>query len=219
MPGCRCAGGCVCAFTSENSETVSLTITGTGSAGNPVNFEAEAVLVPDAVAPLAGDNPLKAAANGLWVDGATIVVLLGDGVSPLVFANPLKADGDGALYVDGVNLSSHGGMEVYQDHGDAGASETLDLANGNVHRIVLDQASCAITLAGATAGVSCSMTLIVDQDSAAVPGVLTWVDNVDFNNATPPTLATGNDDRDVLTLLTVDGGARWLCFHCATDMG
>ena len=245
MPGCRCTGGCVCAITDGDGETVALSVVGNGSAGAPFVITAEAILVPDGDAPLTGANPLKSASNGLYALLALLDILdtdsidlgiTGDGSvatpyvvtaaarlksdadSPLVFANPLKLDSDG-LYVDGVNLSSHGGMEVYQDHGNAGTTETLDLANGNVHRIVLDSASCAITLAGSTSGVACSMTVIVDQASSAVPGVLTWVNNVDFNNATAPTLATGNDDRDVLTLLTVDGGTRWLCFHCATDMG
>lgn len=108
-----------------------------------------------------------------------------------------------------------GGLDGYQDHSTTGATETIDLANGNVHRIVLD-AACTLTFTGATTANGCTFTLIVDQDGTG-SRLITWPASVDWAGGVAPTLSTGANDRDVLTFLTVDGGTRWMGFMAGAD--
>ncbi len=109
-----------------------------------------------------------------------------------------------------------GGRETYQNHGNAGSTETIDLTNGNVHRIVLD-ANCTLTFSGTAASVACSFTLIVVQDGTG-SRTITWPASVDWPAATAPTLSTGANDVDILVFLTVDNGTTWYGFVSGQDM-
>lgn len=95
---------------------------------------------------------------------------------------------------------SGGGRELVQAHGATGATETIDLAAGNVHTATQDEA-CVWTFTGATAGVACSFLLILE----GVTGAATWPASVNWADGTAPTL-TG---RCVLSFVTVDGGTVW----------
>ena len=110
-----------------------------------------------------------------------------------------------------------GGREVYSNHGNAGATETIDLANGNVHRIVLD-ANCTLTFSGSTASVACSFTLVVVQDATGSRTV-TWPASVDWPAATAPTLSTAANKVDILTFVTVDNGTTWWGFLSGLALG
>ena len=112
-----------------------------------------------------------------------------------------------------------GGKEQYDSHGGAavGATETIDLANGNVHRCILDE-NVTFTFTGSTASVACSFTLILVQDGTGTNSV-TWPASVDWAAATAPTIASGANDVTVLTFLTVDNGTTWYGFLAGSDMG
>lgn len=94
-----------------------------------------------------------------------------------------------------------GGLETVQTHGNTGATETIDVANGNVHIVTQDQA-CVYTFANpASATTGCSFTLIM----TAVTGAATWPASVNWPAGVAPTL-TG---RCILTFVTTDGGTNW----------
>jgi hypothetical protein len=59
-----------------------------------------------------------------------------------------------------------GGKEDFQDHGPAGATQTIDLANGNVHSITLN-ANCTLTFtnSGMVNSKAYSFTLIAKQNN------------------------------------------------------
>lgn len=109
-----------------------------------------------------------------------------------------------------------GGSELYQSHGNTGSTETIDLASGAVHRIVLDD-NCTLTFTGAAADVAYSFTLIVVQDGGG-GNTITWPASVDWPGAAAPTLSSGGGDVDVFTFLTTDGGTIWLGFTAGQDM-
>lgn len=97
---------------------------------------------------------------------------------------------------------------TYQNHGNAGATETIDLENGNVHRIVLDQ-NCTLTFSNPPGtGTYGQFRLIVVQDATG-SRTITWPGSVDWSSAAAPTLSTGANDVDVLDFFTVDGGTTW----------
>lgn len=94
-----------------------------------------------------------------------------------------------------------------QSHGATSTTETLDLANGDVHGITLD-ANCTLTLSGATSGKACAMTVIVTQDGTG-GWTLTWPASVKWPAGTAPTLTGTAGSVDAFTLLTIDGGTTW----------
>jgi coenzyme F420-reducing hydrogenase delta subunit len=113
---------------------------------------------------------------------------------------------------------------VIKDYGEtlttnatSGATETLDLTNGNVFDVTLS-ANCTFTFSNPPAsGTAGSFTLILRQDGTG-SRTATWPASVDWPSATAPTLSTGASDVDVFTFLTVDGGTTWLGFTAGLDL-
>lgn len=101
-----------------------------------------------------------------------------------------------------------GGKDVLNTVAAAGATETLDLADGNVHDVTLD-ANCALTLTGATNGVACSVAILLRQGSGA-PYTVDWSgQDISWVGGSEPDLATAEDEWNLIALLTLDGGTTW----------
>ena len=127
---------------------------------------------------------------------------------------PLSGDIDDALRGDGTwgalgdfVTVDDGGKETVSTVAASGATEALDLGAGNVHDLTLT-ADCTITLTGATAGVACSMLILLRQDGTG-GWLVTWPGSVSWPDATPPVLATDPNAVDVVSLVTLDGGTTW----------
>ena len=116
------------------------------------------------------------------------------------------ADDDHTQYV----LKTDGGKEVVSTVAAAGATETLDLADGNVHDVTLD-ADCTLTFAGATNGVACSFTLVLRQDGTG-GWTTTWPGSVVWAGGSAPTLDETASSVSVLTFFSLDGGTVWYGF-------
>jgi hypothetical protein len=101
-----------------------------------------------------------------------------------------------------------GAPEPYQNHGNTGSTETVDVTAGTVHRAVLDAATVTFTFTGAVSGTAASFTLLLVQDATG-GRLAAWPGAVDWAGGTAPTLSTAANARDVLTFLTVDGGTVW----------
>jgi hypothetical protein len=109
--------------------------------------------------------------------------------------------------------------------GDTGAAPAIDETDGNVQTHTLDTATVTFALpaaAGLQAGTS--LTLILLQDGSGsrvgvfqVSGATTLVK---WAGGTAPTLSTGAADIDILTFMTIDGGATptWYGFVAGQDM-
>lgn len=103
-----------------------------------------------------------------------------------------------------------------QAHGNTGATETIDLENGNVHSITLDQ-NCTLTFSNPPASGSYGeFRLIVTQDATG-SRTITWPASVDWPGGTAPTLSTGANDVDVLDFFTIDAGTIWRGTHTVAD--
>jgi hypothetical protein len=108
--------------------------------------------------------------------------------------------------------------ETVHAGGDTGATVTLDETDGNVQSWTLD-ASCTFTMpSGSGLKPGTSMTLILTQDGSSRTGTFT---NVKWAGGTAVTLSTGDDDVDILTFTTFNGGANpvWYGFAAGLDMG
>jgi hypothetical protein len=109
-----------------------------------------------------------------------------------------------------------GGREDVSTVAAAGTTETLNLADGNVHDVTLDD-NCTFTFSGTAASVACGFTLILRQDGTGSRTV-TWPASVDWPGGTAPTLTTTASAVDVFTFLTVDNGTTWLAFVAGQDI-
>ena len=102
--------------------------------------------------------------------------------------------------------------------GNTGATVTLAETNGNVQSWTLN-ASCTFTMpSGSGLKPGTSMTLILTQDGSSRTGTFT---GVKWAGGTAVTLSTGDDDVDILTFTTFNGGASpvWYGFAAGLDMG
>ena len=101
--------------------------------------------------------------------------------------------------------------ESFQDHGNAGATETIDYAVARTHALTLDT-SCTLSFTGWPASGSLGqIELWVYHDNTSNSRVVTWPAAVKFPFGNPPEMPTttsGALTRFVLT--TRDGGSTIL---------
>lgn len=102
-----------------------------------------------------------------------------------------------------------GGGDVLSTVAASGSTETLDLADGNVHDVTLTD-DCTFTFAAVDATRARSFTLFLRQ-GVGFPHLATWPGSVEWAGGAP-TLATGSGEVDVLTFVTLDGGTVWYGF-------
>lgn len=98
----------------------------------------------------------------------------------------------------------------------AGATETLDIENGNAFDITLDQA-CTLTFSNPIAsGNMASFTLLLRQNGTGGYAT-TWPASVDWGDGSAPTLVTTASSVTLLGFITVDGGTIWHGFVGSHD--
>jgi hypothetical protein len=103
-------------------------------------------------------------------------------------------------------------------NGTSGSTDTIDLEDGNFHKVTLT-ANCTFTFSNPPAsGTAGSFTLFLIQDGTGSRTV-TWPGTVDWAAATAPTLTTTAAAVDVLTFITLDGGTIWNGFVAGQAMG
>jgi hypothetical protein len=123
------------------------------------------------------------------------------------------ADNDHPQYA----LTTDGEQHVINVVAASGSTETLDLADGNVHDVTLTD-DCTLTLAGATNGVECQMRILLRQ-GASPPHLVTWPGSVEWVGGVEPTLQTALNSWDWVSLVTLDGGTTWYGQHAGTSSG
>ena len=106
-----------------------------------------------------------------------------------------------------INLKDY--SEEENDITSSSGTITVDIETGNVFEIALFENITTMTLSNPSiAGTSCSITLILKQDSTS-GWTITWPASVDWPAAVAPTLSIGSDEVDIVVLMTIDGGTRW----------
>jgi hypothetical protein len=90
----------------------------------------------------------------------------------------------------------------------SGATDTIDLTDGNVHNVTLT-ANCTFTFSNPPAsGTSGSFTLFLNQDGTG-SRTATWPSEVKWAGGTAPTLTTTASRTDILVFTTIDAGTLW----------
>lgn len=196
-----------------NATAIGITKGGTG--------QATAVAAFDALSPVTtlGDIIYRDGSNNVRLAGNTTTTRkwlrqTGDGANSAAPAWDTIAAGD----VDSIAINMGDQLltrPVIKDYGEtlvtvaaSGATYTIDLENGNVFDITMDQ-DCTFTFSNPPAsGTAGSFTLYLRQDgtggwTATLPG------SVVNSGGSAPTPSTGVSEWDKLVYQTIDGGTTW----------
>lgn len=114
------------------------------------------------------------------------------------------------LSTDGTNAAWYAVRDILfptQAHGNTGATEDFDLANGLFHTCTVDQNTTFTFSNPATTGTACAFYIEITNGGAYT---ITWPGSVSWDAATAPTLQSSG--VDLLGFVTRDGGATWLGF-------
>lgn len=104
--------------------------------------------------------------------------------------------------------------EAVKAHGTTGGSITINLEDGNVHTITLDEATTFTFSNPPASGKAGSLTIILTQHSTAVS--VTWPASVDWAFGSTPSLSGDSKDY-VLVFLTTDAGTTWRGWLSGSD--
>jgi hypothetical protein len=158
--------------------------------------------------------------NGVSFDGTANITVVDSAALPATGGTLAGVTLSGAV-VGADQLISAPIMKDYSETvhagGDTGANVTLDETDGNVQSWTLD-ASCTFTMpSGSGLKPGTSLTLILTQDGSSRTGTFT---GVKWAGGTAVTLSTGDDDVDILTFTSFNGGASpvWYGFAAGLDM-
>lgn len=111
-----------------------------------------------------------------------------------------------AAFQDFVLRYGGGREKTYSATATTGAT-TVDLANGNSQVLTL-ASNTTLTITGATASTSCTVSLHLVQDGTG-SRIVTWPGGVQWPGGTAPTLSTAAGAHDLVVLETLDGGTTW----------
>lgn len=90
----------------------------------------------------------------------------------------------------------------------SGTTETLNLEDGNVHDVTLDN-NCTFTFSNPPAsGTYGEFRLILRQDGSGSHSV-TWPASVDWSAGVAPTISTAASSVDIYDFCTLNGGTTW----------
>ena len=108
--------------------------------------------------------------------------------------------------------TTEGGGDVISTVASSGSTETVDLADGNVHDITLT-ADCTFTFTAPAAGRARAWTLFLREDGTGGHANDTvWPGSVIWAGGSAPTLDDTAGAVNVLTFVTLDGGSVWYGF-------
>jgi len=101
--------------------------------------------------------------------------------------------------------------ETVYDVGNTGPTQTIYLANGNIHTLTLNTASVAITLSNTSLASSRlhSITLFLTQDTVGSRTIDWSTNTIKWPNVGQPVLSTNANVTDIITLFTTSAGTIW----------
>jgi len=119
--------------------------------------------------------------------------------------------------VERAHLRDYGETVVGGSAGiNAGEAYTVDLENGNVFNLILNEATCELSFTNAfPSGAATSFTLMLKQDSTGGREV-TWPSNIMWPGDNAPTLTTTANEADIFSFITINAGALWFGVHGGT---
>lgn len=157
-----------------------------------------------------GDTFTCEATSSGWASSSPVVLTM----SQEALDDLAQADGAGQV------LSDHELKDICETRTAPESSSgtlTLDIENGNVFEVELDENVTTLTISNPPAsGKAGAFTLILKQDATGSRTV-TWPGSVKWAGGTAPTLTTDANAIDILTFVTTDAGTTWYGFVGGLD--
>ena len=171
--------------------------------------------LPSNVLPLSGGAMTGAITTNSTFDGVDIATRDAVLTSTTTTANAALPKAGGTLSGAIVGADQIISAPVLKDVGEtcvenltSGATDTIDLTDGNVHDVTLT-ANCTFTFSNPPAdGTSGTFTLFLNQDGTG-SRTATWPSEVKWAGGTAPTLTTTASRTDILVFTTIDAGTIW----------
>ena len=112
-----------------------------------------------------------------------------------------------------------GYSEVQVSTNAASGTVTLNQADGNVQYLLLSgNTTIDFAASDTAAGLSNSMTIVVQQPASGGPFTVTWPTGTLFNGGTEPTQSTTASAIDVYTAVLLSGSTNWMVFQAGKGM-
>ena len=86
---------------------------------------------------------------------------------------------------------------------------TADCSTGNSFYHLLTENTTFTLSNPSPTGKFCQITIVIQQDGAGGAYTVAWPASVKWVSATAPTISTGNNAVDIVTLFTIDAGTTW----------
>lgn len=159
------------------------------------------------ITPILGQDPPIPPAGNVPYDGSGV----GSGSTDVQDAlDELFTD------VSGLVTRNYGGQDYVKDHGSMGATETIDLADGNYHYGTLD-ADCTFTFTGTGTGAAgFTLELLEDGTGGWDP---TWPGSVVWPGGSAPTHDTTPGTTTIYVFVSRDAGTVWHGFQSGAGTG
>lgn len=163
-------------------------------------------------------NIASVTANGSnYLIGPHVNFISGDGITLSTSSNGMTITATGSVGANDFLTPDEGGGDIINTVGASGATETIDLTDGNFHDITLT-ADCTFTFASVATGRARWFTLQLTQDGTGGRTV-TWPGSVSWIGGAAPTLDETAGNAEVLTFYTLDGGTSWVGAHAGGSGG
>ena len=152
-------------------------------------------------------------------------VLLGPNVNLASGSNIVFSVSSNTLFIHTLTPPTHthseylrntlGGIDVVKTVTSTGASETLNLADGNVFDLTLDAATVALSVTGQVAG---SSIVVIPRQDAIGGRLATWWAGITWEAGSAPVLPAA-PNAYLYVILTTPGGSTWDGFVAGGSQG
>lgn len=97
--------------------------------------------------------------------------------------------------------------------------QSLDIASGSVHHLVLNQETCEIVFRNANADNAYAQHIsIVLEQGTGSNKIDPWPTNIRWNQSRQPILSYAVGTKDVFDFFSIDAGATWMGFYSGTQI-
>ncbi len=125
---------------------------------------------------------------------------------------------------EGQDVQTADGLYVMKKYSVAGGNppgwyQSIDIAEGAVHHLVLNQSSCEIVFKNANADKRFAqhISLVLEQGTGSNT-IDPWPTNIRWNQSRKPILSYAKGTKDLFDFFSVDGGATWMGFYSGTQI-
>lgn len=116
-------------------------------------------------------------------------------------------------------IQTNDGLFKLVQYTNPGYYQSLDLAAGSVHHVVLNQSSCELVFKNGNADNTLVQHICVILEQGTGSNTISpWPSNVRWNQSRLPILSYAVGQKDVIDFFSIDAGATWMGFFGGTQI-